>query len=260
MTFIIGSAPLGRRPNVRRELARIRRDPLRKLLRVVGSDAPKILSDDQSRYEEAFLFYYLSLHRYLHGVSIAARYSNRGLRWVRRYNLNERRLAEQYKRVRLFLAFDLVNCLLHSRILLDRVAALSRHFLQGQKLPSFTSFNDHKKFFIKLQQPYGKHEEYAEYIREHTTWFDMPLKEVRDKFVVHSSPKHMRFLGYPDGGYELHLNILLPDNPDADRFLENTKMITVNPLRLSYDINHFLKWFCRYGLASLRMQELNAVG
>jgi len=190
----------------------------------------------------------------LRGVSIAARFSNEGLRWVRRRSPNQRRLAEKYRRVRPFLEFDLVNCLLHTRILLDRVAALSRHFLREQRLPSFTSFSEHKKFFVKLVQPYGKHEEYAEYIRNHTDWFDMPLKAVRDKFVVHSSPKHMRFLGYPDGGYELHLNILLPNDPNADRCLAETRMITVNPLRLSYDVEAFLKWFCSYGVAACGMR------
>jgi hypothetical protein len=248
--FIFGNEPLGRRPNVRAELARIRRDPLQELLPVIGAEPPKLLSDDRSRYEEAFLFYYLSLHRYLRDASIAARYSVEGLRWLRKRSLNQRRLAEKYRNVRPFLEFDLVNCLLHTRILLDRVAALSRHFLRGQRLPSFTSFNDHKKFFRKLEQPYGKHEEYAKYIRNHTNWFDMPLKEVRDKFVVHSSPKHLRLLGYPDGGYELHLNIWVPDNPNADRALEKTTLITVNPLRMSYDVEAFLKWFCRYGLAA----------
>ncbi len=210
-----------------------------------------LLSDDYSRYEGAYSLYYLSLYRYLHAASVAARYSNERLRWRRNLNPKQRRLAEKHKSIRLFLEFDLVNCLLHSRILLDRVAALSRHFLRGQQqLPSFTSFNDHKRFFLKLAQPYGKHEKYAKYIRDHTDWFDMPLKEVRDKFVVHSSPKHLRLLAYPDGGYELHLNIWLPVDPNADKPLEKTTLITVNPLRLSYDVEAFLKWFCKYGLSS----------
>ena len=250
--FIFGNEPLGRRPNVRAELARIRRDPLQELLAVVGSGEPKLLSDDQSSYEEAFRFYYLSLYRYLHGVSVNARYE-KGPRWVRKYAVHERKLAQQYRRAAPFLAYDLVNCLLHSRILLDRVVALSRHFLHGQRLPSFTSFNDHKKFFMKLVQPYGEHEEYAEFIRKHTDWFDMPLKEVRDKFVVHSSPKHMRALGYPvPNEYELHLNIMLPDSNNAENPFAKMKIITVNPLRLSYDIESFLKWFCGYGLAALK--------
>jgi hypothetical protein len=254
--FILGNEPLGCRPNVRSELARLRQEPLHELLAAIDSGTPTIESNDQSRYQEAYWFYYLSLDRYLHGVSVAARYS-KGPRWTNKYTPSERKLAEQYRRVAPFLEYDLVNCLLHTRILLDRVAGLSRSFLEGQRLPSFTSFNDHKKFFVKLTQPYGGHEEYAEYIRTGTDWFDMPLREVRDKFVVHASPKHMRFLGYPNGGYELHLNIMLPDSDDPQKPFARVRMITVNPLRLSYDIEAFLKWFARYGLAALSKRKMN---
>jgi hypothetical protein len=82
----------------------------------------------------------------------------------------------------------------------------------------------------------------------------MPLKEVRDKFVVHAAPKHMRFLGYryPSGEYELDLNILLPVGDDPEKPLAKTNWITVNALRLSYDIESFLIWFCQYSLAALK--------
>ena len=100
--------------------------------------------------------------------------------------------------------------------------------------------------------PYEAHEEYAQYIRNETDWFEMRLKAVRDKFVVHAAPKHMRFLGYPAGGYELDLNIILPDGEDSQKPLAKVKLISVNALRLSYDIEKFLKWFCRYALTALR--------
>lgn len=248
--FIAGDEPLGCRPNVRTELARIRTEPLQELLAVIGPGSLGIISDDRSRYLQAYWFYYLSFDRYLYEASIAARYS-KGPRWVRKYSPGERKLADTYNRVSPFLEYDLVNCLLHTRILLDRVAALSRYFLRGQRLPSFTSFNDHKKFFIKLAQPYGQHEEYAEYIRTGTDWFDMPLREVRDKFVVHAAPKHMRVLGYPNSGYELDLSIILPEGVHPEKPFAKVRMIRVNPLRLSHHIETFLKWFCLYGVAAL---------
>jgi len=80
----------------------------------------------------------------------------------------------------------------------------------------------------------------------------MPLKEVRDKFVVHSSPKHARFLVYPDGGYELDLNILVPASESGEKTSVNMRMIRVSALRLSHDVEAFLKWFCDYGLAALK--------
>ena len=250
--YILGHDPLGRRPNIRVELEQIRPDPLHELLHAIGFEAHVIVSDDRTRYQDAYTFYYLAMDRYLHAMSVAARHS-RGPRRSRKYSANDRKLAEQYRRVAPFLEFDLANCLLHSRILLDRVAGLSRYFLSGKTLPSFTSFSDHKKFFTKLMKPYGEHEEYAEFIRKNTDWFDMPLKAVRDKFVVHASPKHMRLLAYPGGsGYELDLMIMLPDSEGAEKPFTNVKVIMVSPLRLSHDVEAFLNWFCRYGVASLK--------
>jgi hypothetical protein len=217
--FLLGHEPIGSRINVRRELRRLSVDPMRPFLDVLGAEKFAILSSDKSRYEEAYWFYYLSLDRYLHEMSVAARYS-KGPRWIRgkaRYTAREQSLADQYRKVAPFLEYDLVNCLIHSRILLDRVTGLARHFIKGKRLPSFTSFNDHKKFFLNLSEPYGAHEKYAQYIREQTGWFEMPLKAVRDKFVVHTGPKHMRFLGYPNGGWELDLSIILPDGDDPSK-------------------------------------------
>jgi hypothetical protein len=145
--------------------------------------------------------------------------------------------------------------LIHGRILLDRAIALSRHFLTGQTLPSFWSFNEHKKFFARLSTPFGGHEEYACYIRQHTNWFDMPLKFVRDKFVVHTGPKHMRFWGYPMGGFELDLTIMLPDAIDSEKPFSRVKVVRVNALRLSYDIGEFLTWYNDYGVRSISEKE-----
>lgn len=249
--YIVGHDPIGRRPNIRAELERIGRDPLHDLLHAVGFESPVIVSDDRTRYQDAYTFYYLAMDRYLHAMSVAARYSN-GPRWRNRYSTSDRKLAAQYRRLAPFLEFDLANCLLHSRILLDRVVGLSRYFLNGKNLPSFTSFSDHKKFFAKLVKPYGDHEKYAEFIRSNTDWFDMPLKAVRDKFVVHASPKHMSFLGYPGGStYELDLTIML-DGEGATKPFGNAKVIKVSPLRLSHDVESFLNWFCQYGVTFLK--------
>jgi len=254
--FILGHDPLGRRPNIRVELERIRRDPLHELLHAIGFADHVIVADDRTRYQDAYMFYHLALDRYLHAMSVAARYSN-GTRWRHKYCANDRKVAEQYRRMAPFLEFDLANCLLHGRILLDRVVGLSRYFLIGENLPSFTSFSDHKKFFTKLVKPYGEHEEYADFIRKNTDWFDMPLKAVRDKFVVHASPKHMRFLGYPGGSdYELDLTIMLPDREDAEKPFAKVKVILVSPLRLSHDIGYFLNWFCRYGVVALKSRHM----
>jgi len=255
--FLLGHEPLEQRPNISKELARIRKDPLDHLLKALGYDGIQVVSNDLTRYVDAYWFYYLSMDRYVREMSIAARYS-RGPHWVRksggkqRYTDSQRKLAKEYNGIAKFLEFDLANCLIHTRILLDRTIALSRQFLSLKRLPSFSSFNDHKKFFAKLSEPFGQDEGYAEYIRNNTDWFDMPIKTVRDKFVVHSAPKHMRFLGYPFGGFELDLNIILPDAGDGEKSFSKVKVIRVNVLRMSYDIEEFLKWFNEYGLRAIK--------
>jgi hypothetical protein len=256
--FVFGHDPVGGRPNIRSEIERLKREPLSDLIRALGGHEPKLLSCATSLYQEAYEFYFLSLHRYLSEMSIAARHS-RGPRWARRsgrrYTLSQRKLVEKFRPIAPFLELDLVNCLIHSRILLDRVAGLSRFFLIGQRLPSFTSFSDHKKFFTNLKGTYGEHEEYAEYIRSQTGWFEMPLQFVRDKFVVHAAPKHMKMLGYYTD-HELDLSILLPDDPRSEKPLSSMKVIRVNALRLSHDIEVFLRWFCKYGLSALSVRRL----
>ena len=158
--FIFGHERPDRRPNIRKELSRIRMDPLYPLLEAFGYDGIHVVSDDLTRYVEGYWFYYLSMERYLPEMSIAARYS-RGPAWVRRsggkekYTNAERKLADKFNATARFLEYDLANCLIHSRILLDRTIALSRRFLSFERLPSFTSFSDHKKFFLRLKVAFG---------------------------------------------------------------------------------------------------------
>ena len=247
--FHRGHEPMGKRPNIREELKRIRRDPLEPFLGRLPEDRlGGLLSSDVSRYREAHVFYYLAMRRYLENMSVAARFSN-GPYWAWRSRLRfsptERKLANRYKALRPYLEFDMANCLLHSRILLDRVTSLSRFFIKLPQQPSFTSFSDHKKFFQRQKTSLPTHEEYAKYIRENTEWFEMPLKAVRDKYLVHSASKHMRFMGMPNN-HEVELTIMVPDGPDHEKSLSQVKVISVNALRMSYEIEQFLRWFCGY--------------
>jgi len=256
--YLLGHKSPSGRPNIKKELKRIRTNPLRELLTLLDKEDVKIVSDDFSQYWESYSFYYLSFERYLPSMSIAARYS-KGPYWIRRsggkYTESEQALADKYNAIKHFLAFDTNNCLLYARIPLDRTVALSRYVLNERQLPSFTSFNSHKKFFGKLHSKYGDHESYAEYFRTNTNWFDMPLKYVRDKILVHASPKHLKFLGYPNGGYHLDMIVELPDTSTGNVSFARTKHIRVNALQLSYDIESFLIWFNNYAVCKLRNSE-----
>jgi hypothetical protein len=251
---VLGHSPIGSRPNIRNEVRRIYADPLARFLTLAGHDSPTFVSSDCSRYADAYRFYALSMERYLTAMSVAARYSRR-LHWKRRsrerFTKSEQALASKYRASARFLELDVSNCLIHTRILLDRTISLSRLFLKGSKnVPSFTSFTDHKKFFAKLSVPYGAHEEYARLIREETNWYEMPVQVARDKYTVHASPRHSRFLGYPND-FELDLCILVPDDPHGDKPLASVKVVVVNALRMSIDIEQFLEKFASLGEAAL---------
>jgi hypothetical protein len=256
--WLLGHTDIRERINVKKELKRLSYDPLEPLLREIETKDFAILQDEFSRYRETYYFYYLSLDRFFHEMSIAARWS-KGPYWVRRsggkYTASERKLADEYNKISRFLEFDFFNCLLYARMLLDRTIALSRYFLKENNSPSFTSLNEHKKFFLRLKQPFGAHEEYAEYIRNQTTWFDMPLKFVRDKFLVHAGPKHMRIFGYPGGRYELGMMIMLPAGSDPNKPLERVKSINVSIPQLASDIEQFLTWFCNYAINAIEANK-----
>jgi len=246
-----GHESIGKRPNIAHELRRIQKDPMEPFLITIDND--DIYSSDVSRYRESYYFYYLSMRRFLQNMSVTARY-NSGPRQTRKYggkfSQYEKKVSAQYRELRPFLEFDLSNCLLHTRILLDRVAGLSRNFLNQEPLPSFTSFSDHKKFFQKQRDAgqISKQEEYASYIVEKTDWFDMPLKLVRDKFLVHSASKHIRLITLPNK-YEVEMIIMLPKDSRVPA-LSNVDLIKVNGLRMSHDIETFLSWFSDYGMRS----------
>jgi hypothetical protein len=260
--WLLGHQPLESKLNVRAELKRLRQDPIEPLIQALGKEPGYlILQDEFSRYLEAYYFYYLSLDRFFHEMSVAVRWG-KGPHLVRKYGgkytPSQRKLAAQYNKIARFLEFDFFNCLLYARMLLDRTIALSRHFLKGANLPSFTSFNDHKKFFQRQKTPYGGFEEYAAYIREQTDWFDTPLKAVRDKFLVHTGPQHLRVFGYPSNGYEIRLMIMVPNGNDPEKSLARVKVIEVSIPQLARDIEQFLTWFCAYGLLVLGNRQRNA--
>jgi hypothetical protein len=193
------------------------------------------------------------MERALEQVSSIVRY-RKGPYYVRKYGgpygPRQKRVAAKHNRLRRYLELDFFTCLFVSRILLDRAIALSRVFLIGGQLPSFTSFSDHKKFFASGARFVPGHEEYARYMREETAWFDLSIKFVRDKFFVHQGPRHTKAFTIPGWGHEDDLVLtffLLDMERGKSDFGRRTMAVRFNPLRLSYDVEAFLKWFATYG-------------
>ena len=238
--------PIEKRLNIRFESRRIRRDPLLHFLN--RAFVYSKFGCPRERYEYSYYLYSRSMERVLEQISTAVRYQ-KGPYYTRssgrKFGPGQKKLADKARKLRPFLELDVSTCLLHTRILLDRVVALSRVFLTGPKLPNFNSFSDHKKFFIRNPSAVPGHDEYASYMRENTDWFDIPIKYVRDKFFVHQGPRH--FMMYTIGWEKddnLTLRIMLMPQKKGD----NIEWITFNPWRMSYDVEDFLDWFCSYGL------------
>jgi hypothetical protein len=81
---------------------------------------------------------------------------------------------------------DYEDFLIHSKILLDRIAFLMHHLLADAQLPS-RSFTAQRKYLLSPEHnPYKLGEKYASYVRRRMNWFEPLLKEYRDQFVVHS--------------------------------------------------------------------------
>ena len=227
--------------NVRNEAFRIRNDPLRGFLeQAYFASGP---GGERDRYEYAYYLYKSAMIRAFEQISALARYNamreqGNGIRTPGR-----KRVAEKARSLRPYFALDMSTALIQTRILLDRVIALSRVFLVGAKLPSFTSFADHKKFLVRNSKLLAKHLEYANYIATETDWFETEVKFVRDKFIVHHGPKHFfLYTSDPDYRCNVYLNILaLPTR--SGQAMQHYK---VNIWQLSYNIEYFLKWFAQY--------------
>ena len=138
MAFPEGHKAVGKRPNIRRELARVKRDPMQPFFTHIGEDINPFVSSDISRYCDAYHMYFLAARRFMTSMSVVARYMN-GAHYKRMYGGKntpyEKAIAYKYREVAPYTEFDITNCLLHTRILLDRVASLSRRFLRVRSTP-----------------------------------------------------------------------------------------------------------------------------
>ncbi|MDA4128662.1 MAG: hypothetical protein OK422_04330 [Thaumarchaeota archaeon] len=241
----LGEAPLPKL-NVKNELERIRNDPLNSLIsRLHGKLGDKV-ADSTDLYQRAYHFYYQSVERLLPDVSLARRWRN-GPYYAERDEMRMPRewvgLAHRYRAIANHIDFDFDNFVIHSRIMLDRAIGLSKYFLDGGHLPSFNSFNRHRKFVIE-ENRFGNIE-YARYFRAKTGWFEV-LREVRDKYVVHPNRAGLHTWGLFKGDefvYAFFTAVTTGSGKAEPRaFLLGTH-------RLIRQVDGFLRWFAKYGTA-----------
>ncbi len=262
----LGYEGISNKINVRNELSKFKKNPLDEYLNrvildkyhnVINIDNKLIFQTEIDKYYEAYNFFYLSLERYLSEMSIAVRYEN-SLSWKKKtgqkFTENEKKLAKKFNSIKRYVEYDLYNCLIFSRVLSDRIICLSRFFLKGEKLPSFTSFNAHKKFFKALREKnrqFDENEEYINKILNETDWFDL-LKLVRDKHLIHGNAKHLKLLTLPNARYEMGLSIL---TTGVGKEGVKMRLISVSIPQLADDIYDFLIWYSKYAIKRLNLKK-----
>lgn len=239
--------------NVEKEVCRFQRDPLATLLAALDDTHSDMFQGDVGRYRQSFAFYSLSLERVLRHISIGRRWQNE-VRYAyggrRKFTERQKDISRKYRARRPFFELDFTNCLIHERIVMDRTIAFSRRFLSGPRLPSFTSFNDHKKFLKRNAAFLGNAQHaYVDHIVNETDWFDVVLKPVRDKFAVHTAPNHIPFLGYPSH-HDLEMCFVLDQGNTSKPFGE-ARVVTVSIRRLARDVEGFLLWYNEYAMEAI---------
>jgi len=252
--MIRGNLPVEEPLNFKSEIMRFQVNPLYPLIEYLGTD--KLLRHgDIGSYYRAYDYYTLSLEKVLYDISLSRRFRKQVQPYYgggRKFTLLQRTISCKYRNQRKFFEFDLTNYLIHTRILLDRTIGISRRFLSGTKLPSFSSFNGHKKFLRNHPDTFKEtHPEYCNRIVHETDWFDMPVKAIRDKILVHNPPKHFLFLGAPNN-HDLEMIFILEQESKIEQF-KNAKWISFSARRIARDIEDFLFWFNSYALTAIRL-------
>lgn len=253
--IVVGHKVIYESLNLQNEVKRFSQDPLEELIKIINDTTATYVKGDIGRYLQAYSWYRLCLRRTLSYISLARRASAELRHYPRnkKYSSRQQQLAAKYNKVNPYLELDYQNLIIHACILLDRVITMSRRFITGNNLPSFTSFHKHKEFFLKKPKLFSSnHSEYIQNITQNTGWFEIPLKVLRDKFLMHSSEKHMSFFGWPDSNWDLVMVTIIPAVKNQPKLFEKVKTIKFTPRRLARDIESFLIWFANYGLKALK--------
>jgi hypothetical protein len=120
---------------------------------------------------------------------VVRRYSN-GPHYIRKYGgkftAAQAKVALKYRQVAPFVLLDIFTVIVHARILLDRAVGVSRLFFPRGNRPPFGSFNDHKKWMLRVTARGITDTQYADVIRNHTDWLSGVLKDFRDHGLIHN--------------------------------------------------------------------------
>ena len=126
----------------------------------------------------------------------------------------ESEILNTWREHRLRLNLDVEDWFIHSHILFDKFARFSKKLMQlvsktreepklAQNIPD-RSFDKHRKFFLSQKMTLLPDIEYADIIRENTSWYIKELKNIRDDLIQHEIVP--RFWGYWISRDKIHLS------------------------------------------------------
>jgi hypothetical protein len=98
----------------------------------------------------------------------------------------------------------------------------------------------------------SKFRDYAEQLASTTDWYEIPLKILRDKYLMHSAERHMVSFGWStDKEWDLEMITIISASRNQKKVLEKVKWIRFSPRRLARDVEAFLTWFGEYGCTAM---------
>ncbi|HEY5713772.1 MAG TPA: hypothetical protein VIT68_00265 [Candidatus Gracilibacteria bacterium] len=241
--------PVKERLSVKKELDSFCDNPdLCNFLNEVEKGAPFFMLDASNRFLHSYNSFCLCLERVLWGISVRKRFEKE-IKYHpgnKPFSARQKEISRRYKETSPYTRLDFQNLIIHTCILLNRFLEISRIFVEKNtdiNNLSFTSFSKHKKA-LKKHDLGPKLEEYQKFIVDQTEWFEIPLKILRDKFLMHSVEEHMTFLSSPECDHDNLELIIILHNP--------IKIVGFNPRRLALDLRKHLKTVSKIGLEQIK--------
>lgn len=247
--LVVGHAAVKESLNVEKESKRFSSDPMAPLIDRLRADSSKLLKDDIDRYLESYSWYLMCLKRCFEHMSISRRWHAEVKYHPKNKKFSERQrlISKRYWEATPYMMLDYQNLILHVCMLLDRSVTLTRRFLSGGALPSFTSFSKHIDFLEKNPGSLAaEHEPYRSLILSCKPWFRVPLKVLRDKYLMHSAEDHMASLVWGESDWDMELVTMIPRVPRQEKPLQDIKVICFSPRRVARDIEAFFTDYERH--------------
>jgi hypothetical protein len=214
---------------------------------------------DVDRCFEAYHLYALSAERYLRELKIVLKYrSGAGFKLESRtpFTDGERKIAKEYHKIKKYIKLDFTDTIIRARILLDKIAVLSRYFVDSPDQWPVRSFADQCKKFKADNHSFNKDDQYVKHVSTETEWFEIPLKLIRDDYIVHRSQPHIAFDGlhWGENNKFTDLNFIVLNHEEKGKGMQSHVIISIR--RLIRDIYKFLNWFAVYGKDRLNQKNL----